>query len=165
MFTATEIHLQEQKLSVLCGELGSVHLRCFIFYLNAAIAAAAAAAATIHYYTFWNQMMKKCHPAINTFSLTVKVKHIKNDTAFVLWNHISCWWPQIGRDGYCLHLVWKSSSFSPIIAGLSSTCPQLVLWKNPPTSKASEKKPSSNLTVCKDAAGNLSSNRSFFFLL
>lgn len=52
MFTATEIHLQEQKLSVLCGELGSVHLRCFIFYLNAAIAAAAAVAATIYYYTF-----------------------------------------------------------------------------------------------------------------
>lgn len=84
---------------------------------------------TIYYYTFWNQMMKKCHRAINTFSLTVKVKHIKNDTAFVLWNHISCWWPQIGRDWYCLRPPpsWKSSSFSSIIAGLSFIGRTLVL--------------------------------------
>jgi len=39
---------------------------------------------TIYYYAFGNQMMKKYQRAINTFSLTVKVKHIKNDTAFVL---------------------------------------------------------------------------------
>lgn len=67
-------------------------------------------------------MMRKYHGAINTFSLTVKVKHIKNDTAFVLWNHISCWWPKIGWDWY--YVPWtESHPFLSLITEIASLWP------------------------------------------